>query len=99
MEAVQEFKVQSNFSADTTGFSGATAVNMIIRSGTNSFHGVAFDFLRNNVLTANDWFNNRAGVELPPRRFNQFGANVGGPIRKDKTFFFANYEAFRDRKA
>jgi hypothetical protein len=98
LEAVQEFKIQSNFSADTTGFSGSTAVNMIIRSGTNSFHGVAFEFLRNNVLTANDWFNNRAGVKLPARRFNEFGANVGGPIRKDKTFFFANWEGFRNRK-
>ena len=98
LEAVQEFKIQTNFSADTTGFSGGTAVNMIIRSGTNSFHGVAFEFLRNNVFTANDWFNNRAGVPLPPRRFNQFGANVGGPIRKDKTFFFANWEGFRNRK-
>ncbi len=98
LEAVQEFKIQSNFSADTTGFSGSTAVNMIIRSGTNSLHGGAFEFLRNNVFTANDWFNNRAGVKLPPRRFNQFGANAGGPIRKDKTFFFANYEGFRDRQ-
>src|SRR6266496_6577943 len=98
LEAVQEFKIQSNFSADTTGFSGSTAVNMIIRSGTNSLHGVAFEFLRNNVFTANDWFNNRAGVKLPPRRFNQFGANAGGPIRKDKTFFFVNYEGFRDRQ-
>src|SRR5439155_15001996 len=98
LEAVQEFKIQSNFSADATGFSGATAVNMVIRSGTNSFHGVAFEFLRNNVFTANDWFNNRAGVKLPARRFNEFGANVGGPIRKDKTFFFANWEGFRNRK-
>src|SRR5207249_5098853 len=98
VDAVQEFKVQSNFSADTTGFSGGTAINMVIRSGTNSFHGVAFEFLRNNVFTANDWFNNRAGVKLSPRHFNQFGGNVGGPIKRDKTFFFANYEAFRDRQ-
>jgi hypothetical protein len=98
LEAVQEFKIQNNFSADTTGFSGGTAVNMVIRSGSNAFHGVAFEFLRNNVLTANDWFNNRAGVPLPARRFNEFGGNVGGPIRKDKTFFFVNYEGFRNRK-
>src|SRR5205809_6782567 len=97
VDAVQEFKVQSNFSADVTGFSGATTVNMVIRSGTNSLHGSAWEFLRNNVLTANNWFNNRAGVELPARRYNQFGANAGGPIRKDKTFFFVNYEGTRER--
>ncbi|PYU97242.1 MAG: hypothetical protein DMG08_00010 [Acidobacteria bacterium] len=90
VDAVQEFKVQSNFSADVTGFSGATTVNMVIRSGTNSLHGSAWEFLRNNVLTANNWFNNRAGVSLPARRYNQFGINAGGPIRKDKTFFFGS---------
>ena len=97
VDAVQEFKVQSNFSADVTGFSGATTVNMVIRSGTNSLHGSAWEFLRNNVLTANNWFNNRAGVSLPARRYNQFGINAGGPIRKDKTFFFVNYEGTRER--
>src|SRR5438093_2640123 len=97
VDAVQEFKVQSNFSADVTGFSGATTVNMVIRSGTNSLHGSAWEFLRNNVLTANNWFNNRAGIKQPARRYNQFGVNAGGPIRKDKTFFFVNYEGTRER--
>ena len=97
VDAVQEFKVQSNFSADTTGFSGGTAINMVIRSGTNFLHGSAWEFVRNNILTANDWFNNASGGKLAARRYNQFGANVGGPIRKDKTFFFVNYEGTRQR--
>jgi hypothetical protein len=99
IDAVQEFKVQqSNFSADI-GFSGATVVNMVTRSGTSEFHGSAYDFLRNNVLTANDWFNNASGLELAARRRNVFGATVGGPIRKGKTFFFFDYEGVRDRQA
>lgn len=99
IDSVQEFKVQqSNFSANV-GFSGATVVNMVTRSGTNEFHGSAYDFLRNNVLTANDWFNNASGLDLAARRKNVFGATIGGPIRKDKTFFFFDYEGTRDRQA
>jgi hypothetical protein len=99
VDAVQEFKVQqSNFSAEI-GFSGATVINMVTRSGTNSFHGSAYEFLRNNVLTANDWFNNASGLPLAARRYNLFGATVGGPIRKNRTFFFFDYEGLRDRQA
>ena len=97
VDAVQEFKVQqSNFSAEF-GFSGATVINMVMRSGTNQFHGSAYDFLRNDVLTANDFFSNAAGEKLPSRRYNLFGFTVGGPIRKDSTFFFFDYEGLRDR--
>src|SRR5437773_3982309 len=99
IDDVQEFKVQqSNFSAEI-GFSGATVINMVTRSGTNSFHGSAYDFVRNNILTANDWFNDLSGLPLAARRRNVFGATVGGPIRKDKTFFFFDYEGTRDRQA
>jgi hypothetical protein len=99
VDAVQEFKVQqSNFSAEV-GFSGATIVNVVTRSGTNQFHGSAYEFLRNNVLTANDWFSNANGGKLAARRYNLFGATIGGPIRKDKTFFFFDYEGLRDRRA
>ncbi len=99
VDAVQEFKVQqSNFSAEI-GLSGGTVVNLVTRSGTNKFHGTAWEFLRNNVLTANDWFSNSSGGKLADRRYNLFGGTVGGPIRKDKTFFFFDYEGLRDTAA
>src|SRR5437764_7234825 len=95
VDAVQEFKVQqSNFSAEI-GFSGATVVNVVTRSGTNDFHGSAYDFLRNDKLNANNFFNNEAGVKLAPVRWNNFGGTVGGPIKKNRTFFFFDYEGTR----
>jgi hypothetical protein len=99
VDAVQEFKVQSSFSADVTGFSGNTVINMVIRSGTNSFHGNAWEFFRNDKLAANDWFANRNGRPRPPIRYNQFGGTAGGPIRKNKTFFFVDAEAILTRSA
>jgi hypothetical protein len=97
VDAVQEFKVQSSFSADVTGFSGSSVINMVIRSGTNSFHGSGWEFFRNDKLAANDWFANRNGRQRPPIRFNQFGGTAGGPIRRNKTFFFADAEAILTR--
>ncbi len=95
VDAVEEFVVQeSNFSAEY-GFTGATVVNMVIRSGSNQFHGSAYDFLRNQVLDANNFFNNAAGLPLPPLKKNNFGGTVGGPIRHDKTFFFFDYDGTR----
>lgn len=99
VDAVEEFKIQSNFAADISGFSGNTVVNMVVRSGTNTFHGSAWEFLRNNVLNANDWFSNASGGRRAVRRFNQFGATVGGPIIQNKTFFFVDYEGRRERFA
>ena len=94
-EAVEEFKVQqSNFSAEY-GFSGASVVNMVTRSGTNSFHGSVYDFIRNTITDANDWFNDRAGVPIPPVHRHDFGATFGGPIIKNKSFFFFDYEGVR----
>lgn len=95
VDAVQEFKVQqSNFSAEI-GFSGATVVNVVTRSGTNNFHGSVYEFLRNDKLNANNFFNNAAGIKIAPVRWNDFGGTVGGPIRKNKTFFFFDYEGVR----
>src|SRR5690348_8114725 len=95
VDAVEEFVVQeSNFSAEY-GFTGATVINMVIRSGTNQFHGSAYDFLRNQKMDANSFFNNAAGLPLPPLKKNNFGATVGGPIRHDKTFFFFDYDGTR----
>jgi hypothetical protein len=97
VDAVQEFKVQqSNFSAEY-GFSGATLVNVVTRSGTNQFHGSAFEFLRNQKLDANNFFNNQNNIKLPALRQNNFGATVGGPVFKNKTFFFFDYEGTRIR--
>lgn len=98
-EAVDEFRVeQSNFSAEY-GFSGASVVNMITRSGTNSFHGSAYDFLRNQLTDANNWFNNLNGIPLPPVHRNNFGGTIGGPIFKNKTFFFFDYDGTRQSSA
>ena len=95
-EAVEEFRVeQSNFSAEY-GFSGASVVNMITRSGTNSFHGSGYDFIRNNIGDANTWFNNYSGYSLPVVHRNNFGFTVGGPVWKNKTFFFFDYDAKRE---
>ena len=95
VDAVQEFKVQqSNFSAEI-GFSGATVVNVVTRSGTNDFHGSAYEFFRNDKLNANNYFNNQAGIKIAPVRWNDFGFTVGGPIRKNRTFFFFDYEGTR----
>ena len=93
LDAVQEFKVQSNFSADVGGYTGNSVINLIVRSGTNAFHGSAWEFFRNDKLAANNWFNNLYGSPRSPLRYNQFGGTAGGPIRKNKTFFFADYES------
>ena len=94
-EAVDEFRVeQSNFSAEY-GFSGASVVNMITRSGTNTFHGSAYDFARNTITDANNWFNNLDGNPIPPVHRQNFGGTVGGPIFKNKTFFFFDYDGTR----
>jgi hypothetical protein len=94
-EAIEEFKVQqTNFSAEY-GFSGASVVNMITRSGTNKFHGSGYDFFRDAALDSNDWFANRAGNPIPPLRRNNYGFTIGGPIIKNKTFFFFDYDGLR----
>ena len=99
VDAVQEFKVQQNSFSAEIGFSGNTVLNVVMRSGTNQIHGSVYEFLRNQALDANDWFNNASGVDLPARRYNQFGGTVGGPIVKDKTFFFFDYQATRNHSA
>jgi hypothetical protein len=94
-EAVEEFKVQqTNFSAEY-GFTGASVVNMITRSGSNSFHGEVYDFIRNGMTDANNWFNNEAGIPLPPVHRNNYGGTIGGPIKKDKVFFFFDWDGTR----
>ncbi|MEO7652353.1 MAG: carboxypeptidase-like regulatory domain-containing protein, partial [Bryobacteraceae bacterium] len=95
IDAVQEFKVQTNnFSAEFGRYGGAV-VNVSIKSGTNEIHGSLFEFLRNNALDANDFFNNRAGRKLPAFRQNQFGGTAGGPLIRNKLFLFGSYQGTR----
>ncbi len=97
VDSVEEFKVQqSNFTAEY-GFAGGTIINVVTRSGTNQFHGNVYEFFRNSVMDANDWFANRNGQSIPPLKRNNFGGTFGGPIRKEKTFFFFDYEGLRQR--
>lgn len=96
VDAIQEFRLQSNFTAER-GFSGATVVSVVTRSGSNQFHGSVHHFLRNDKLDANDFFNNRNGLSIPQLRRNQFGGSAGGPLRKSRTFYFADYEGTRTR--
>jgi len=92
VDAIREFSVlTSNYSAEYGRASGGV-INAVTRSGGNGFHGTLFEFLRNSALDARNFFDAAAP---PPFKRNQFGASLGGPIRKDKTFFFANYEGLR----
>ena len=70
-------------------------VNMITRSGTNSFHGSGYDFIRNKITDANNWFNNEYGVPIAPVHRNNYGGTIGGPIFKNKTFFFFDWDGTR----
>jgi hypothetical protein len=92
VDAIQEFSVlTSNYSAEY-GKSSGGVVNAISRSGANQFHGSAYEFLRNSALDARNFFD---GPTIPPFKRNQFGASAGGPIRKDRTFIFGDYEGIR----
>ena len=100
IDAIQEFKVQTNlYSAEISRTSGGV-INILTKSGTNDFHGSLFEFLRNDRLDANGNYNLTGGQQLPKQKFrqNQFGGSIGGPIAKNKTFFFADYEALRIRQ-
>src|SRR5499426_2018595 len=95
VDAIQEFSVLTgNYSAEYGRTSGGV-VNAISKSGTNAFHGDVYEFLRNDKLDANDFFSNASRQPKPPYKRNQFGAAAGGPIRKDRTFIFGDYEGIR----
>ncbi len=95
VDAIQEFKVQTaDFSAELGRAAGAV-LNATIKSGTNSIHGAAWEFFRNDKLDAADWFEDNGGVKKGKLRQNQFGGSIGGPILKDKLFYFGDYEGLR----
>jgi hypothetical protein len=92
VDAIQEFSVLTSTYSAEYGKSSGGVVNAITRSGTNRFHGSAYEFLRNSALDARNFFD---GASIPPFRRNQFGAAGGGPIRKNRTFIFADFEGIR----
>ena len=95
VESLQEFRVVTNNPEASFARSAGGEVQMVTRSGSNAFHGAAYDYLQNNHLNANSWTRNSIGQKNPVLRDNRFGGRVGGPIWKDKTFFFAHYEGRR----
>ena len=98
-DSVQEFRVVSNSVSPDFGALMGGAVNITTKAGTNQFHGTLYEYLRNTVLNANFFFNNRTGQPRPPVKQNQYGAAIGGPILHDKTFFFFSWEGFSIRQA
>jgi hypothetical protein len=98
VDAMQEFRIQTSSFAPEFGRTPGGQISIATRSGTNAFHGTLFEYFRNDVLDAKDWFINAAGLPKPRERLNDFGGVVGGPIIKDKTFFFFSYEGQRLRQ-
>ncbi|MGA3223902.1 MAG: TonB-dependent receptor [Acidobacteriaceae bacterium] len=94
-DVIQEFKVQTNNNTAEFGMYTGGVINMATKSGTNSFHGTAYEYLRNTVLDANDFFAKRNNAGKQPFHLNQFGGNFGGPIKKDKFFIFGDYQGYR----
>ena len=96
VDALDEFKLQTSTYSAEFGRSLGGVVNLQIKSGTNNLHGSGFEFHRNDAFDANNFFNNRAGRAKPEFKQNQFGGTIGGPVFKDKTFFFADYQGHRE---
>jgi hypothetical protein len=94
VDAIQEFVVLSGTLSSEYGFTAGGIVNMSTRSGTNKYHGTAYEFLRNDAFDARNYFLPKTSTK-PVLRYNQFGGALGGPIRRDKMFFFGNYEEFQ----
>ena len=98
IEALQEFKIQTNAYSAEYGRSSGAVVNATIKSGTNTVRGSVYEFLRNDALDANNFFSNALGAPKPKRERNQFGGAAGGPLVKNRTFWFGDYEGLRDHE-
>jgi hypothetical protein len=98
VDATQEFRVQTSSFAPEFGRTPGGQISIATLSGANAFHGTLFDYFRNDVFDARDWFVNFNGLPKPKTRQHDFGGVIGGPIRKDKTFFFFSYEGLRLRQ-
>ena len=97
VDGIKEFKVVSGIFQAEYGLAMGSQMVAVSKGGTNQFHGDVFEYLRNSALDANDFFGRGAGAPIPPLEKNQFGAAFGGPLKKDKTFFYAVYEGIRER--
>src|SRR3984893_5831992 len=97
IDAMQEFRIQTSTFAPEFGRTPGAQISIVTRSGANQWHGTAFDYLRNDLLDANDWFADYARLPKPMERQNDFGGTFSGPIIKDRTFFFFSYEGLRLR--
>jgi hypothetical protein len=97
VDAMQEFRIQTSTYAPEFGRTPGAQISIVTRSGTNQFHGTAFDFLRNDLMNANDWFADYSHLAKPVERQNDFGGTFGGPLMKGRTFFFFSYEGLRLR--
>jgi outer membrane receptor protein involved in Fe transport len=95
VEAIKEFKVQTNLFSAEQGRNPGAQVNVVTKSGGNKMHGAIYEFVRNDRFDANNYFADRAGQPKPPFKQNQFGGALGGPIVTNKTFYFADYDGFR----
>jgi hypothetical protein len=98
VDSVQEFRGVTGDPLSSAGQGGGGQFDLVTRSGTNQFHGNINEYHRDTDLEANDWFNNNAGIGRPPLVRNQFGGNIGGPIRRNKAFFFFDYDGQHDAK-
>ena len=98
VDAMQEFRVQTSSFAPEFGRAPGGQISIATRTGTNAFHGTLFEYFRNDILDANDWFSNFNHLPKPEERQNDFGGVFGGPILRDKTFFFLSYEGLRLRQ-
>jgi Carboxypeptidase regulatory-like domain/TonB dependent receptor len=97
VDAMQEFRIQTSTFAPEFGRTPGGQISIVTRSGTNDWHGTAFDYLRNDALDANSWFANEAELPKPEERQNDFGGTLAGPLLKNRTFFFFSYEGLRLR--
>ena len=99
-DALQEFRIQTSTASPESGLTAGGQISIVTRSGTNQFHGSLFDYFRNDALDANDWFNgytNNPALPKAEERQNDFGGTFGGPILRNRTFFFFSYEGLRLR--
>jgi Carboxypeptidase regulatory-like domain/TonB dependent receptor-like, beta-barrel len=98
LDALEEFRILTSTFAPEYGPTPGAQISVVTKSGTNTFHGTAFEYFRNDKLDANDWFANANGLARPELRQNDFGGVLGGPIVKNKLFFFGSYEGLRVRQ-
>jgi hypothetical protein len=99
LDSVETFRTTTTNAGADSGHGSGAGISLVTKSGTNDFHGSAYEYHRNTLTAANDFFSNRSGVPRAPLLINVFGTSLGGPIKKNRTFYFGNYEGRRDASA